>query len=303
MPRSRPPYSPEFRRQMVDLVRAGRSPEDLAKEFEPTAQSIGAWMAVADKQDGRREEVVAGLGASERDELSRLRRENKQLRLERDILSKAAAWFARETGAVSSGLTAGLNALGNWAEKNPNIARVAVDAAGGLGLVATALGTLSTAIFLFGPALKLLGVGSSAPEAAGAVAVGLAKKVGIAGLALAGAPGAILGAALGGLFAASADPRNATVENERARLLAAGKEVAKQGVGFGTPTDGYNDNDLIHPRGSASNPVNVIVKNADEVGAHAASGVVSGVTRGLSRPPPGSTSHDSSMSPAYQSGP
>ena len=103
MPKTRPPYSPEFRRQMVDLVRAGRSPEDLTREFEPTAQSIGAWAAAADKQEGRREEVVAGLAASERDELSRLRRENRQLRVERDILSKAAAWFARETGAVPSG--------------------------------------------------------------------------------------------------------------------------------------------------------------------------------------------------------
>jgi transposase len=103
MPRTRPPYSPEFRRQMVDLVRAGRSPDELAKEFEPTAQSIAAWVVAADKQEGRREETVAGLGASERDELARLRRENKQLRLERDILSKAAAWFARETGAVPSG--------------------------------------------------------------------------------------------------------------------------------------------------------------------------------------------------------
>lgn len=52
MPNCRPPYSPEFRRQMVDLVRRGRSPEDLAKEFEPTAQSICAWFAVADKQEG-----------------------------------------------------------------------------------------------------------------------------------------------------------------------------------------------------------------------------------------------------------
>ena len=102
MPKSRPPYSPEFRRQMVDLVRAGRSPEDLSREFEPTAQSIGAWVAAADKQESRREELP-GLVASERDELARLRRENKQLRLERDILSKAAAWFARETGAVPSG--------------------------------------------------------------------------------------------------------------------------------------------------------------------------------------------------------
>lgn len=103
MPRTRPPYSSEFRRQMVDLVRAGRSPEDLAREFEPTAQSIGIWVAQADKQEGRREEQADGLSASERDELTRLRRENKQLRLERDILSRAAAWFARETGAVPSG--------------------------------------------------------------------------------------------------------------------------------------------------------------------------------------------------------
>ena len=103
MPRTRPPYSPEFRRQMVDLVRAGRTPEDLAREFEPTAQSIAAWAAVAGKREGRREEVVAGVSATERDELARLRRKNKQLRVERDILSKAAAWFARETGAVPSG--------------------------------------------------------------------------------------------------------------------------------------------------------------------------------------------------------
>jgi transposase len=74
MPRTRAPYSPEFRRQMVDLVRAGRSPEDFAREFEPTAQSIGAWVAAADKQEGRREEAVPGLAVSERDELARLRR-------------------------------------------------------------------------------------------------------------------------------------------------------------------------------------------------------------------------------------
>ena len=103
MPKTRPPYSPEFRRQMVELVRAGRSPEDLSREFEPTAQSISSWVAQADKQEGRREEKVDWLAAAERDELARLRRENKQLRLERDILSRAAAWFARETGAVPSG--------------------------------------------------------------------------------------------------------------------------------------------------------------------------------------------------------
>lgn len=88
MPRTRPPYSAEFRLQMVDLVRAGRSPEDLAREIEPTAQSIAAWAAVADKQEGGRKEVVAGLSATERDELARLRRENKQLRVERAALRR-----------------------------------------------------------------------------------------------------------------------------------------------------------------------------------------------------------------------
>ena len=88
---------------MVELVRAGRDADDLAREFEPTAQSIRAWVAKADKQEGRREGVVSGLGPTDREELVRLRREVRQLRVERDILSKAAAWFARETGAVPSG--------------------------------------------------------------------------------------------------------------------------------------------------------------------------------------------------------
>ena len=90
---------------MVDLVRAGRDPAELAREFEPTAQSISHWVAQADRQEGRREETCGGGGltAAERDELARLRRENKQLRLERDILSRAAAWFARESGTIPSG--------------------------------------------------------------------------------------------------------------------------------------------------------------------------------------------------------
>jgi transposase len=97
MSKTRPPYTPEFRRQMIELVRASRSPDELAKEFEPTAQSIRNWVAQADRDAGRRED---GLSSSERDELSRLRRENRQLRQERDILSKAAAWFARETNTI-----------------------------------------------------------------------------------------------------------------------------------------------------------------------------------------------------------
>jgi len=84
MVKTRPPYSPEFRRQMVDLVRAGRSPEQLAAEFEPTAQSIRNWVAQADGDAGQRGD---GLTSAEREELDRLRRENRQLKLERDILS------------------------------------------------------------------------------------------------------------------------------------------------------------------------------------------------------------------------
>jgi transposase len=79
---------------MVDLVRAGRTPEELAREFEPTAQSIANWVAQADRDAGKRKD---GITTAERDELAKLRRENRQLKLEREILSKAAAWFAQET--------------------------------------------------------------------------------------------------------------------------------------------------------------------------------------------------------------
>jgi transposase len=97
MPNPRPAYPPEFRQKMIELVRAGRSPEELAKEFEPSAQTIRNWVTQADRDDGVRSD---GLTTAERQELTRLRRENKQLKLEREILSKAAAWFARETGSI-----------------------------------------------------------------------------------------------------------------------------------------------------------------------------------------------------------
>ena len=97
MPKSKPPYTPEFRRRMVELVRAGRQPEELATKFEPSAQSIRNWVVQADRDDGRRSD---GLSSTERDELRRLQRENKTLREERDILKKAAAWFARETNTI-----------------------------------------------------------------------------------------------------------------------------------------------------------------------------------------------------------
>lgn len=97
MGRTRPPYPPEFREQMIELARSGRSPESLSGEFEPTAQTIRNWLAQADRDEGLRSD---GLTTTEREEVRRLRREVKRLRMERDILGKATAWFARETGSV-----------------------------------------------------------------------------------------------------------------------------------------------------------------------------------------------------------
>lgn len=84
MPRTHPPYPPEYRQQIVELVRAGRRPEDLAREFGPTVQTIQNWLKQADRDDGRRHD---GLTTAERQELVRLRREIKQVRLEREILA------------------------------------------------------------------------------------------------------------------------------------------------------------------------------------------------------------------------
>jgi len=100
MAKSRRPYPLEYRRRIVELVRAGRSPSDLAREFEPTAQCISNWVRQADRDDGRRSD---GLTTDERSEFQRLKRENATLREEREILKKAAAWFARETGSIPPG--------------------------------------------------------------------------------------------------------------------------------------------------------------------------------------------------------
>jgi transposase len=93
----RPEYPPEFRQQIVELVRAGRSPKALAQEFEPSEQTIRNWVKQAAIDGGQRAD---GLTTAEQVELRQLRREVRQLKLEREILKKAAAWFARETGTV-----------------------------------------------------------------------------------------------------------------------------------------------------------------------------------------------------------
>lgn len=98
MPRTRRPYPEEFKQQMIDLVRAGRTPEELSREFEPTAQSIRNWGLQADRDEGRRKD---GLTTTERQEMVKLRREVRRLREERDILAKATAWFARGTDSKS----------------------------------------------------------------------------------------------------------------------------------------------------------------------------------------------------------
>jgi transposase len=93
----RPQYPLEYRQQIVELVRSGRSPKALAQEFEPSEQTIRNWVKQAELDIGQRTD---GLTTEERAELRQLRREVRQLKLEREILKKAAAWFARETGTV-----------------------------------------------------------------------------------------------------------------------------------------------------------------------------------------------------------
>ena len=93
MPKTRAPYATEFREEMVRLVRAGRSPGSLSREFEPSEQTIRNWVNQAEVDNGRRE----GLTTAEREELRHLRRENRVLREEKEILAKAAAWFAEKS--------------------------------------------------------------------------------------------------------------------------------------------------------------------------------------------------------------
>jgi transposase len=99
MPRTRPAYPREFREQLLALVHSGRDPESLSREFGCSATTIRNWLKRADLDAGVRTD---DLTTDERTELVRLRRENRVLREEREILKKAAAWFARETGSVPS---------------------------------------------------------------------------------------------------------------------------------------------------------------------------------------------------------
>jgi transposase len=97
MRRYKPPYPPQFRAMVVELVRAGRTLSSLTKEFGVTDMTIRSWVKQADLDSGRRSD---SLTSAEKQELAQLRKENAQLREERDILKKAAAWFAQEEEAA-----------------------------------------------------------------------------------------------------------------------------------------------------------------------------------------------------------
>jgi len=90
-------YPLEFRQKIIELARAGRRFDDLAAEFKLSEQTVRNWVKQADLDAGRRAD---GQTSAEQEEVSRLRKRVRQLEIERDILSKAAAWFARETDSI-----------------------------------------------------------------------------------------------------------------------------------------------------------------------------------------------------------
>ncbi len=90
-------YPPEFRQKIVELARTGRSSDDLAHEFSLARQTVRNWIKQHELDSGDRRD---GLTSEERTELFKLRKQVKQLTIEREILSKAAAWFARENETV-----------------------------------------------------------------------------------------------------------------------------------------------------------------------------------------------------------
>ena len=95
MPRTRPPYPPEFRLEAVRMLRAGvRTPKRLAVELGCSEQTLRSWLRQDEADRGERQDVLT---SEERRRLRELERENKVLRQEREILKRAAAFFVRET--------------------------------------------------------------------------------------------------------------------------------------------------------------------------------------------------------------
>ena len=94
VPKTRPAYPDEFRSEAVQMLRAGRTPRELAESLGVSEQTLRNWRR-QDQVD--RHERDDGLTSDEREELRRLRRENARLKQERDLLKRAAAFFAKET--------------------------------------------------------------------------------------------------------------------------------------------------------------------------------------------------------------
>ena len=90
-------YPPEFRQKVVELAQSGRQLDELAREFSLAPQTVRNWVKQRELDAGTRSD---GLTTEERAELSKLKREVKRLTIENEILSKAAAWFARETSSI-----------------------------------------------------------------------------------------------------------------------------------------------------------------------------------------------------------
>ena len=98
MPKSKPPYPAEFRHEAIRLARSSGKPSaQIARELGVSAETVRLWLKQDDLDAGRRSD---GLTSQDQEELRRLRRENRILREEREILKKAAAFFARETEAI-----------------------------------------------------------------------------------------------------------------------------------------------------------------------------------------------------------
>lgn len=87
-------YPPEFRAKIVELIRSGKNANAVAREYEVSRQSIVNWLKQDDLDAGRRTD---GMTSAESAENAKLRKRIKELEIERDILKKAAVWFARET--------------------------------------------------------------------------------------------------------------------------------------------------------------------------------------------------------------
>lgn len=95
VPKTRPAYPEDFRREAVELLRQGRTPGELAKALGVSPQTLRNWRRQDQLDHGERDD---GVTSDEREELARLRRENTRLRQERDLLKRAAAFFATENG-------------------------------------------------------------------------------------------------------------------------------------------------------------------------------------------------------------